>query len=122
MQQYIGIISKNEEGRPLVCNQDDYIRVRVPAIHGPQPTMALTGSKAMLSDRILDDNLLPWALLSRSFENKNFSATELQEGDLVYVIFENDDTTSPIITGYASRYSYTDDMSVANAWVNPVVV
>ena len=115
MQQYIGIISKNEEGRPLVCNQDDYIRVRVPAIHGPQPTMALTGSKAMLSDRILDDNLLPWALLSRSFENKNFSATELQEGDLVYVIFENDDTTSPIITGYASRYSYTDDMSVANA-------
>ena len=120
MRYYPAVISKNETNLPTNFSLDDYVKVRIPAFHGCSESVAQrmknsSGEAITISSTMCSDDDLPWAILSRSLDSKDFSATSLNENDLVFVILANDNVNSPIITGFASRFAYTDDPMVAQS-------
>lgn len=116
MQIYTGIISKNvtpyTEDDPFL---NDHIKVRIPDFHGPKTESAydLLGEGTKVAISITSDDDLPWATINRGFDNNLWSAQSFNEDDLVFVLLQNGDVNSPIIMGFASRFSYTEDPEIA---------
>lgn len=116
MQIYTALISKNitpyTEGDIYL---NDHVKVRIPNFHGPKTKEAysLMPSDIAVTPNIATDDELPWAAVNRGFDNNTFSAQSFNEDDLVSVILLNDSINSPVIIGFASRFSYTEDPNVA---------
>lgn len=121
MKLYPAIISKNEENAAENMSLDDHVKVRIPAFHGASTDITYNrlldsnGNKVEVNAIACGDSSLPWAYLNRGFGDKEFSAQDFNDGDIVYVMLENDDVNTPIITGYASRFLFTEDPETAEA-------
>ena len=113
MQIYPAIISKDTSNRPANYSLDDYVKVRIPNFHGPKTSYAYEQVDKSIISNIATEEELPWALVNRGFDNKEFSALSFQDGDIVNVGLENEDINYPIILGFGSRFSYTEDPEVA---------
>lgn len=118
MQIYPAVISKDTEGKPKSYSLDDYVKVRIPHFHGPKNKDAYSNVDSVtftedIPKATTGDYSLPWARVNRSLDNRDFSAQDFNEDDLVYVGLENEDVNTPIILGFASRFQYTEDPEVA---------
>lgn len=110
MKLYPAIISTYRDSNSELKSSDDYIRIRIPQFHGVKDDTNVSNGV-----KFCEDSSLPFASIQRDFSNKDFSASSFNDGDIVYVMLENDDINTPIITGYASRFTYTTDPEVAKA-------
>lgn len=110
MKLYPAIISTYRDSNSELKSPDDYIRIRIPQFHGVKDDTNVSNGV-----KFCEDSSLPFASIQRDFSNKDFSASSFNDGDIVYVMLENDDINTPIITGYASRFAFTLDPVVAAA-------
>jgi len=108
LKLYPAIISTYRDSNSELKSPDDYIRIRIPQFHGVKDDTNVSNGV-----KFCEDSSLPFASIQRDFSNKDFSASSFNDGDIVYVMLENDDINTPIITGYASRFTYTSDSEVA---------
>lgn len=119
MLLYPAIISADRTNASEYYSPYDYVKVRIPQFHGVESPLAYqnvkdaNGNPIEISHTFCPEEDLPWAILQRGFSDRYISAECLLPGDIVYVILENNDVNTPIITGYASRFQFTDDPSVA---------
>lgn len=106
MNEYVGstvlgiVISlEDEKGREF---NEDKVKVRIPAIHGPMKREDLPEQWANTNSWV-DDDHLPWIPICYPVGTLTPDKSMLREKEIVYVHYTGSNSSAPVIIGTAAR-------------------
>ena len=123
MAQYTGIIvldSESLQGSPMSQN---YVKVRIPALHGPSNIDDYSESKISENLRYYtEDKYLPFAHILKPISTQgSFLPSEyFENGEVVLIEAVNDDLSNLLIIGKLGNYTATSDAQTIQDRINGI--
>lgn len=118
MRIYTGMISKDTEGQPQDATYVNYVKVRIPFLHGAKPSDDNSDSNSKSSSRYyINDADLPWAHVVKpmDFDGELIADDYFEEDELVMVQALNDDLTNLVVVGKLGNFTATEDADLVEA-------
>ena len=115
MAKYTGIIVLDSDVNTSDITNENYIKVRIPALHGPSKIDDYTDSNVPENLRYrTEDGNLPYAHILRPIGTTGIFTPHqyFQNGDIVLVESVNDDLNNLLVMGKISDYTATSDKQV----------
>lgn len=116
MRIYTGMISKDIEGQPQDATAANYVKVRIPFLHGAKSS---DGSSDTVSSAqtYVDEIDLPWAHVVKpmNFDGELIANDYFEENEIVMVQALNDDLTNLVIVGKLGNFTATEDAELVEA-------
>lgn len=112
MLTYTGMISKNIENPPSEVFLDNYIKVRIPNLHGPKTVEDYSDINISENKQIwVSDENLPWAHVLKPIGTQGtFVASDyFEEDEIVLVQAVNDDLSNLLVLGKLGNFVATSD-------------
>lgn len=97
----LGVVISLTDKNGLKSN-DDKVKVRIPAIHGPMRREDLPEEWSN-TDSWVDDDNLPWIPICYPVGTIRPDKTMLREKEIVYVHYTGSNSSAPVIIGTAAR-------------------
>lgn len=121
MRIYIGMISKDTEGQPQDATANNYVKVRIPFLHGPKRSDENSDAGLNSANQYYtEESDLPWVHVAKpiNFEGEFIASDNFEEDELVIVQALNDDLTNLIIVNKIGNFTATEDADLVAARIN----